>query len=74
MNFGKIFFFFIDMSVEKLFKESFQIDGFSGILQNMKNLNDKFFPLQIIIIIIIIIIIFIIFFLRGNLCKLVALL
>ena len=42
------------MSVEKLFKESFQIDGFSGILQNMKNLNDKFFPLQIIIIIIII--------------------
>ena len=69
MNFGKIFFFLIDMSVEKLFKESFQIDGFSGILQNMKNLNDKFFPLQIIIIII-----FIIFFLRGNLCKLVALL
>ena len=58
------------MSVEKLFKESFQIDGFSGILQNMKNLNDKFFPLQIIIIIII----FFFFFLRGNLCKLVALL
>ena len=54
------------MSVEKLFKESFQIDGFSGILQNMKNLNDKFFPLQIIIIII--------FFFKGNLCKLVALL
>ena len=46
------------MSVEKLFKESFQIDGFSGILQNMKNLNDKFFPLQIIIIIIIIIFFF----------------
>ena len=67
MNFGKIFFFLIDMSVEKLFKESFQIDGFSGILQNMKNLNDKFFPLQIIIIIII-------FFLRGNLCKLESLL
>ena len=39
------------MSVEKLFKESFQIDGFSGILQNMKNLNDKFFPLQIIILV-----------------------
>ena len=35
------------MSVEKLFKESFQIDGFAGILQNMKNLNGKFFPLQI---------------------------
>ena len=59
MNFGKIFFFLIDMSVEKLFKESFQIDGFSGILQNMKNLNDKFFPLQIIIIIIF-------FFFKGE--------